>query len=306
MTALLGLICLAGLAGLIVGVVAVFRPLPKLHLTSRPRAGALIAGSLIALAIAGSLVPPDATSPENRLADKAAAPSKPAPYVIGQPLDIGDFRVIIRSVEERDAVGVSFVREQASTGGVLLVVEYTVENIGDRPRSAFELPEPSLIGPNGVVYERDLGKTAAYASEGELNTKIMSNLNPGIQVNDAKVFEVAKANFDRQTWMVGLGAGGRLKIDIRPDPYPQVAHESLSECGEMSSESERALCLNPDVYRRFEIVIAKLDRHKELNPNAKNPAFSAASADLEKCRDRNCLLGVLEKFETETKDWPVS
>lgn len=156
MTALLGLIAIAGLAGLIIGAIALFRPLPKLKLASRGRAGVLIVSSLAVLAVVGALAPSETStaSTQRQVADRVPNPErKPAANVIGQPLDIGDFRVIIRNVSEREAVGRSIVREQASTGGVLVVVEYTVENISDRPKAAYQLPAPSLIGPNNVVYD---------------------------------------------------------------------------------------------------------------------------------------------------------
>lgn len=124
MTAVLGLIATAGLAGLIVGGIALFRPLPKLKLATRGRAGLLIVGSVALLAIVGAMSPsegPNASS-DRKIAEGAPKPDRKATaYVIGQPLDIGDFRVIIHNVSERDAVGRSIVREQASAGGVLVV-----------------------------------------------------------------------------------------------------------------------------------------------------------------------------------------
>lgn len=220
MTALLGLIALAALAALILGAIALVRPIPKLKLTTRLRAGALVIAALIVLAGVGTVAPPPA-EPE-AATEQAAAPSEaPEPaaaqaLVIGQPVEIGDFRVTITGVSERDAVGVSIVREPAAEGGVLVVVDYTVENISERPKGAYQLPEPSLIGPNGVVYEKDIGKTAAYAAEGEFDSKAFSDLNPGIRVRNAVVFEVSKAQFDRQSWVLGLGPRNRHQISLKP------------------------------------------------------------------------------------------
>jgi hypothetical protein len=309
MDILVSLICLAGLVGLIVGVIAILRPMPKLRLSTRGRAGLLVGASLVVLAVGGSLVSPDAKKqPEGKLASNGggAKPKQPT-YVIGQPLDVGGFRVIIRDVVERNAVGRSVVEEQASAGGVLVVVEYTVENISDRPAASYQLPHPSLIDPNGVVYERDLGKTAAYASEGKFDSKVVSDLNPGIQVKNALVFEVARASFDRKAWMVGLGSGNRLKVDIRPDAYPDVPHrESGGDCNTLDNTGDRELCKNPDLLRRSEIVVARVGRHAKLYPDDKMPEFRAALGTLFECADRACLVSRIEQIETLTSGWPLS
>jgi hypothetical protein len=308
MTALLGLIAIAGLVGLVIGVIALFRPLPKLKLATRGRAGLLIGGSLALLAVVGALAPPD-TSPstKSQVADSTPKPDrKPAGYVVGQPLDIGDFRVIIRNVSERDAVGRSIVREQASAGGVLVVVEYTVENISDRPKAAYQLPAPSLIGPNNVVYDKDLGKTAAYASESELDSKAMSDLNPGIRVNNAVVFEVSKASFDRGTWMLGLGAGNRLRVSMKADDHPEVARRDWGDCSKYEGAADQILCANPDLARRDDILGAKVARHQKLHPDDQMTEIAKLSEEAMACTDRECVAAAYARIEELTADWPTS
>jgi hypothetical protein len=308
MTALLGLIAIAGLVGLIIGVIALFRPLPKLKLATRGRAGLLVGGSLALLAVVGALAPPD-TSPstKSQVADSAPKPDrKPAGYVVGQPLDIGDFRVIIRNVSARDAVGRSIVREQASAGGVLVVVEYTVENISDQPKAAYQLPAPSLIGPNNVVYDKDLGKTAAYASEGELDSKAMSDLNPGIQVNNAVVFEVSKASFDRDTWMLGLGAGNRLRVSMKADDHPEVARRDWGDCSKYEAAADQVFCANPDLARRDEILAAKVARHQKLHPDDQMTEIAKLSEEAMACADRACVAATYDRLEELMADWPTS
>lgn len=309
MTAFLGLIAITGLAGLVIGVIALFRPLPKLKLPSRGRAGVLIVGSLAALAVVGALAPSETStaSTQRQAVDGAPNPErKPATYVIGQPLDIGDFRVIIRNVTERDAVGRSIVREQASAGGVLVVVEYTVENISERPKAAYQLPEPALIGPNNVAYDKDLGKTAAYAAEGEFDSKAMSDLNPGIRVTNAVVFEVSKASFDRGTWVLGLGAGNRLKVSMAADDHPEVARPDWGDCSQYEAAADQVMCANPDLARRDDILGAKVARHQKLHPEDKMPEIARLSEEAMACADRRCIEVLYEKIEALTAGWPIS
>ncbi|MDP1618122.1 DUF4352 domain-containing protein [Phenylobacterium sp.] len=307
MTALLGLIALVALAALIMGVIALVRPIPKLKLTTRPRAGGLIIAALVVLAGVGTMAPPQSepASVEARMSETALQGTTPAALSIGQPVEIGDFRVTISSVSERDAVGASVVREQAADGGVLVVVDYTIENISERPKGAFQLPEPRLIGPNGVVYEKDIGKTAAYAAEGEFDSKAFSDLNPGIRVRNAVVFEVSKSRFDRSTWLLGLGAGNRLRVSLQTDEHPDVANRDWGDCSAYAEGAERVICENPDLQRRDEILGAKITRHEQLFPDDEMAEIARLSEELFACRDRACLVAAYSRIEAATAGWPT-
>lgn len=151
-----------------------------------------------------------------------------------------------------------------------------------------------------------MAKTAAFASEGELNGKVMSDLNPGIQVKNALVYEVSKAAFDRNSWRVGVGAGNRLKVDIRADAYPDVPHENIKDCNALEAVADRKLCSNPNLFRCAEILTARLVRHQRSHPNDKTPALDAALERLWKCEDRACLAGAMVQAEALAKDWRLS
>lgn len=82
--ALGGSLVLLSMLTFAVGLVALIRPLPRLKLGSRARAGGLVVASFLAFAVGGSLLPPEPTKtpgPKPQQPAVAAAPVKPTPAI---------------------------------------------------------------------------------------------------------------------------------------------------------------------------------------------------------------------------------
>lgn len=81
-----GLLVLASPVLFILGLVALIKPLPKLKLGSRKRAGLALLGSVVAMGVGGALLPDPATTPAkpaDKPAEKASKPeAKPAAPVV--------------------------------------------------------------------------------------------------------------------------------------------------------------------------------------------------------------------------------
>lgn len=299
---------LLGLVGTVLAVIALFRPLPNFKLPTRPRALALLVVSLIVLVIASSMLPAQDKTPGAKSEPEtpsSTAREGSAPYVVGQPLDIGDLRVVITRVTERDRVGTQYVSEEAASGGVLVVVEYTVENIGDRPKSAYQLPSPHLIDSAGVAYDPDVGKTITFGVETNLDRKALSDLNPGIKIKDAAVFEVSKAAYDPTNWTIGVGAGNRLRIAIA-DKHPEVKKSDWGDCSGYKRAVDQLICQNPDLARRDEILGAKAEAKHRVAGEAGIEVLKPHLQAMEGCKDRACLSAVYDRLETITADWPTT
>ena len=125
-----------------------------------------------------------------------------AAFKVGDSVELPGAAVQITSIKTRDTVGGEYMRETASDGGVLVVVTYSLTNTGSKPLQAFMQPDIKLVDAAGVAYDPDIAKTGAYATEANLNTKIMSDLNPGVSTRGAEVFEVGKTRYDPTTWRV--------------------------------------------------------------------------------------------------------
>ncbi len=125
---------------------------------------------------------------------------------LSQQLYIGDtfktqkFAVTITSFNILTHVGSEYFEESVSEGGIYVAVQWKYKNISTGPISAFEQPSLVLIDSSGTTYEADLGANMAFATQVHQSTKVVSNVNPGITISDAEVFEVSSFQFDTAKW----------------------------------------------------------------------------------------------------------
>ena len=64
--------------------------------------------------------------------------------------------------------------------------------------------------------EADLDASSSYASSSNFDEKVVSDLNPGITVDGAEVFEVSKELFDVATWSARVVTDdGNLWFNLR-------------------------------------------------------------------------------------------
>jgi len=136
-------------------------------------------------------------------------------FTVGESFRSNRIEITVQDVSTRSSVGSSFFGETASEGGVLVAVQWRYKNISDEPIGMFSKPTIKLVDSNGVEFSRDIGKSSAFATELELDRKIVSDLNPDITVNDAEVFEVGAERFAQPGWHLEVRADrNTYKIDI--------------------------------------------------------------------------------------------
>lgn len=130
-------------------------------------------------------------------------------YAIGETIAAKNIEVTISSATEKTNVGGQFINEKPSEGATLVAVQWKYKNISDKPVNTFSFPSIKLLDANGTEYNSDLGKTSAYATEIKLDRKVLSDLNPGITVNDAQVFEVSKEAYSKGEWTIMIRVDGK-------------------------------------------------------------------------------------------------
>ena len=116
--------------------------------------------------------------------------------------------------EEQKAhkVGDQYVNKKASEGGTLVAIQWTVKNISDKPLGAFSTPTINLVDEKGTKYDADIDASANYAVETNIdNSKIASDLNPGIKVTDVQVFEISKDSYAKGKWYIEIN-GNKVQI----------------------------------------------------------------------------------------------
>ena len=153
---------------------------------------------------------------------KAGAPGAGAPGEearlpgVGERVASGGLEFELSKVAQRERLGSELFESSAATGGIYLVIDWTYKNVSGKPMGAFSQPQLALVSPDGTEYEEDLGAAASYATEADLDEKILSNVNPGITVQTAAVFEVAESLLAENGWQAHITFKGE-KVAFRLD-----------------------------------------------------------------------------------------
>jgi hypothetical protein len=116
------------------------------------------------------------------------------------------FAVMVSEVEILDQIKTEFSESTPAEGGLYVAVLWIYKNITNEPISSFSTPSIHLLSPEGTKYSADIGASSEFAAMVDLDRKVLSDLNPGIQVTDGDVFEVSKDVY-------GNGEGWKILID---------------------------------------------------------------------------------------------
>ncbi len=127
--------------------------------------------------------------------------------------------------EIRQAVGGFLLTSTASTGASYVAVKISEKNVSNEPIGSFSLPRIKFVDGRGHVYDPEIGASVTFAGEALIDRKILSNLNPGITIFDAEVFEVSNELISLDDW----------KIRVEAD---EVIHFTKQTAGAVGTEPE--------------------------------------------------------------------
>ena len=144
-----------------------------------------------------------------------AAEKQQAAWKVGDVIKTEKFEITVTSVANRNSVGGQFMNEKPAEGGMFVVVNFKYRNITKEPISSFSMPDINIIDPNGTKYDEAAGATALYQADSNLNTKAISDLNPGITQKDAIVFEVARDLWKSTGWKLVIDADEDIEVQIK-------------------------------------------------------------------------------------------
>ncbi len=125
---------------------------------------------------------------------------------IGEEVAVGRLGITVDAVNLRSRVGGDLFGGEVSEGGVYVAVDWSYENVSKEPISGglFSTPDCYLVSPEGTKYNQDLGASVGLAEERDLDEKIVSDLNPGIRVKSACVFEVSRKLLAEGEWRIAI------------------------------------------------------------------------------------------------------
>jgi hypothetical protein len=154
------------------------------------------------------------TSTKETTQSKSTETKKEEPvFKVGDVIKTDKFEIIINAVKEKSQVGGEYLKKSPSQGGTYLTVQYQYKNISDKPVGTFSKPSINLTDKSGTKYKSDIDASSTFATEVNPDRKIVSDLNPGITVKDAEVFEISKDSYSQGGWKLLITADGK-KVNI--------------------------------------------------------------------------------------------
>lgn len=135
-------------------------------------------------------------------------------FLIGDSMNTEKFEIAIESVSLRSSVGTEFFASSPADGAVYVAVKWSYKNTTNKPIGIFSTPSVFLMDPTGTRYSPDIGASSSFATELDNDSKVLSNLNPGIRVRDASVFEVSEELFDSESWYLLVDADQRAEVRL--------------------------------------------------------------------------------------------
>jgi hypothetical protein len=173
--------------------------------------------------------------------ETASTPAAPQEFYVGDTLENGRLQVTLNAVKTGTTIINSFETKTASEGGQYVVVIVKEKNIGSKPIDSFKMPSINLFDSNGNKYSADIDASGAAASVFGDNSKVLSDLNPGIATTSVKAFEVSKDAFNADSWHLEIGnafvyrlvaktnSSAQTAADAPPQTAPQPTSQSASD-----------------------------------------------------------------------------
>ncbi len=143
----------------------------------------------------------DASKPASDSAVEAKTESEKPVVVnkVGDTFKTEKFEIKVSSVKARKSVGGKYLNEKAPDGASFICVNFQYKNISPKPTSS-AVKIKHLLDPNGTKYNEASGASTYYTTENNFNTKVLSDINPGITIKDGEVFEVANELWKNKGW----------------------------------------------------------------------------------------------------------
>ena len=133
-------------------------------------------------------------------------------YAVGEVVPTDQLEVTVSKIEERSSVGSQYVTKQASEGGIFVAIQYAMKNVSDEPVGMFDYPTIKLVDEKGTEYTSDIDASISYAVETDIdNSKVLSDLNPGISITDTEVYEISQESFASGQWFIEID-GQKIQI----------------------------------------------------------------------------------------------
>lgn len=149
--------------------------------------------------------PSQAVQQEAVMPAQPAATPQPQEFYVGDTVTNDGLQITLDAVKIGTSINSSFANATAAEGGEYVVVIVRLKNVGSKPISSFEMPSLRLLDTNGNKYRTDVDASIAAATVFGDDSKVVSDLNPGIGTKTVDAFEVSKTLFNTDSWNLQVG-----------------------------------------------------------------------------------------------------
>lgn len=128
---------------------------------------------------------------------------------VGEPAATDVFEFTVTNAYVVDDLGPG---KRIPEGAVYVAVEYELKNISKQPIDSWDLPTVHLVDGNDAVYNQDAD--ASFYFDKYSDSKVISDMNPGIKTRDARIFEVSSEMLHAGGMRVYLPADRDIFVDL--------------------------------------------------------------------------------------------
>ena len=145
---------------------------------------------------------------DGNTSSESVEPHEVETYSVSTPFTTEDIEINVSKVVKLNTISGNILWNDKipSKGGVFVAIKWSLTNAGNNPVSSFVLPDTmQLVSSDGATYDPDLSATMRLAGEWNIDSKVLSNLNPKITVEEVAVFEISNELIEQSGWMIKVG-----------------------------------------------------------------------------------------------------
>jgi len=180
-------------------------------------AGGVLGGFVILIIIIAISSGKNESGNEKSKTEKAAA-SEESPKVLpkpGETVKTEKFDITLTGIQPTNWVGNQFMSEKPAEGAIFIIVSMKYKNISNKSIGSFSQPSFKLVDPSGNRYDSASAASIAYSTVSNQTKKALSDLNPGISVTEADVFEVSSELWQKSGWKLNVDADDDITFQIK-------------------------------------------------------------------------------------------
>ena len=137
-------------------------------------------------------------------------------YKIAEVFKTDNCEFTVVSANAVKSFGSKYMGETAPEGALFLAVVFKSKNVSSAPLASGDIPEiKRIIDPNGTEYDEAFDATISFCMVKDIDSKIISRLNPGVTERNAVVFEISSELWEKTGWTAEVSGDGKYLVEIK-------------------------------------------------------------------------------------------